>query len=195
MKNIAVILGHPSGEADTFCFALADAYEKGAIFAGYNVSFINIGQLEIEFLRQRSDYQTMPLSPDLLLAQDEMRTADHWVIIYPLWLGTMPAMLKAFLERIMSPGFAYNEQNRKNPAAKKPLQGKSARIIVTMGMPDWFYKWFYGAHSLKSLERNILKFCGISPVRKTLLGFVDGMSDKKRKKWLDRTYSLGKSGL
>jgi putative NADPH-quinone reductase len=60
-----------------------------------------------------------------------------------------------------------------------------------MGMPALFYKWFYRAHSLKSLERNILAFCGIRPVRTTIAGMVDGVSVAKRKALLDSMHALG----
>ena len=40
------------------------------------------------------------------------------------------------------------------------MSGKSARIVVTMGMPGFWYRWYFRAHSLRSLQRNILKFVG-----------------------------------
>ena len=43
--------------------------------------------------------------------------------------------------------------------------GKSARIIVTMGMPGSLYRWYFRAHSLHSLQRNILDFIGFRRVR------------------------------
>jgi putative NADPH-quinone reductase len=60
-----------------------------------------------------------------------------------------------------------------------------------MGMPALFYRWYYRAHSLKSLERNILAFCGIKPVRASVVGSVEGMSAAKRKSWLAKMAALG----
>ena len=77
---------------------------------------------------------------------------------------------------------------------KKMLTGKSARIIITMGMPALIYRWYFGAHSLKSLERNILGLCGIKPVRESLIGMVEAKDDTKWIKWLDRTREFGRSG-
>ena len=57
---------------------------------------------------------------------------------------------------------------------KRLLTGKTARIVVTMGMPAFVYRWYFGGHSLKSLERNILRFVGIRPVRESLIGMVEG---------------------
>ena len=66
-------------------------------------------------------------------------------------------------------------------ASWKVLKGKSARVILTMGMPGWFYRWFYGAHALKLLKRNILHFTGVTPVRSTIYGMVEAAGDEKRK--------------
>jgi len=75
---------------------------------------------------------------------------------------------------------------------KKRLTGKSARIVVTMGMPAFFYRWYFGAHGLKGLERNILGFAGIGPIRESLFGMIEGASDAKRKRWLEAMRALGK---
>jgi putative NADPH-quinone reductase len=65
------------------------------------------------------------------------------------------------------------------------LTGKSARVIVTMGMPAVIYRWFFMAHSLMSLERNILRFVGLKPIRHNIIGSIEG-SPAARQKWLDR---------
>jgi putative NADPH-quinone reductase len=195
MKNIAVILGHPAGKEASFCAALAKAYEKGARQAGHAVSFIDIGGMDIPYLKNRSDYYDPGLSAEIKTIQNKLNAATHWIIIYPLWLGCMPAKLKAFLEWALSPGFAYDTAHKKNPLSQKLLRGKSAHVIVTMGMPGWFYKWFYRAHSLKAFERNMLKFCGIAPVRKTVYGFVEAVSQDVRQKWLMKIENFGKYGV
>lgn len=102
----------------------------------------------------------------------------------------MPALIKAFLEQALRPGFAF-EYVDGNPMGKKGLTGRSARIVVTMGMPAVIYRHLYRAHSVKSLVRNILGFVGFSPVRETLIGGVDTMSDQKRNEWYRQLQELG----
>jgi putative NADPH-quinone reductase len=91
----------------------------------------------------------------------------------------------------MRPGFAFAAAER-NGFPRKLLKGKSARIIVSMGMPAFFYRWYFRAHSLKSLERNILGFCGIGPIRASIIGMVDAMGQEKRDRWLARVQELGR---
>jgi putative NADPH-quinone reductase len=120
-----------------------------------------------------------------------MGAADHIVIVFPLWLGTLPAILKGFLERIMQPGFAFSGALDKG-AFKQLLTGKSARVVMTMGMPGFVYRWYFGAHALKMLRRNILQFVGVRPVRSTIHGSVEGVSDAKRRKWLAQMEEMGR---
>ena len=84
----------------------------------------------------------------------------------------MPALLKAFFEQTFRPGFAFSYRPKGLPA--KHLEGRSARVIVTMGMPAFIYRWYYRSHGLKNLERNILRFVGFAPVRDTIVGNLNG---------------------
>jgi putative NADPH-quinone reductase len=89
----------------------------------------------------------------------------------------MPALLKAFIEQVMRPGVAL--EYREHGFPKGLLAGRSGRIIVTMGMPALIYRWYFRAHGVRGLERSVLKFAGMKPVRETLLGMVDAASDAK----------------
>ena len=115
------------------------------------------------------------------------------MIVFPLWLGTMPAVVKAFLEQIMRPGIAFAYQKRGFP--KRLLAGRSARIVVTMGMPAFMYRWYFGGHGLRGLERSILRFAGIKPVRETLIGMVGDAGEARRRRWLDRMRDYGRRAV
>jgi putative NADPH-quinone reductase len=63
-------------------------------------------------------------------------------------------------------------------------------VVVTMGMPALIYRWYFGAHGLKSLTQN-LALVGIAPCRSTLVGMVEAIDDGKRRRWLERLRALG----
>jgi putative NADPH-quinone reductase len=188
-KRILIIQGHPDHASRHFCHALADEYAKGAQDACHEARHIDIAQLEFPLLRTKADFEKGEPPEVIKQAQEAIRWADHLVILYPLWLGSMPALLKAFFEQVLRPGFAFDYQRQGLP--KKLLKGISARIVVTMGMPSLIYRWIYFAHSLRSLKRNILAFCGIAPIMTTVIGNVEGMSDRQRMAWLDEVRGLG----
>jgi len=59
------------------------------------------------------------------------------------------------------------------------LAGRSARIIVTMGMPVLLYRWYFGAYGVRGFERSILSFAGIKPVRESFYGLA--FADAKKR--------------
>jgi putative NADPH-quinone reductase len=193
-KCIVIIQGHPDTQTRHFGHALALAYAEGAQSGGHEVRFIPVAELDFPMLRTKEDWETGAPPDSILKSQQMIRWADHLLIIYPLWMGFMPAILKAFLEQTFRPGFALSlPQSGAEPSAprvaskrtmpKRLLTGKSARIVVTMGMPALVYRWYFRAHSLKGLQRNILGFAGIKPVKTSVIGGVEE-SDADRQKWL-----------
>jgi putative NADPH-quinone reductase len=193
-KHIAIIQGHPDPRGNHFGNALADAYEESAAEAGYEVSRIDVAKLDFPLLRSKDDFEKGTPPDSIRQAQDTIDQSEHIVIFYPLWLGSMPAILKGFLEQVLRPFFVTGE-TRTGKAGKRLLAGKSARIVVTMGMPAFIYRWFYGAHSLKSLKRNVLGFCGIAPVKESLIGMVESEDGSRREKWLGKMRALGHKGV
>ncbi|MBT9538347.1 MAG: NAD(P)H-dependent oxidoreductase [Thiobacillus sp.] len=192
-RHILLIQGHPDASQRHLCHALEDAYAQGANAAGHEVQRINVATLDFPILRSQLEWEQGELPPGLSPAQDAIKWAEHMVLFFPLWLGDMPALLKGFLEQVARPGFAFS-RNGKNPLAVKGLTGRSARVVVTMGMPATVYRWYFRAHSIKSLERNILGFVGIAPVHETLVGLVGNMDSGLADKWLAKLEKLGKRG-
>lgn len=191
-RHVLVIVGHPDPEPKRLCRALADSYAEGARSAGHDVRTIDIALLDFPVLRTMEEFGNQSLPATLDTASAAISAADHIVLVFPLWLGTMPALLKAFLEQVMRPGVAFAYPEKGKPGfAHTLLKGKSARIVVTMGMPAPFYRFWYLGHGIAGLRRNILNFVGISPVRETLFGMVEGASDRRRRSWLKTMRELG----
>jgi putative NADPH-quinone reductase len=192
-KRILLIQGHPDTSRDHLCNALEDAYAAGATQAGHDTRRIRVADLDFPLLRSAHEWEEGELPPSLSEPQAAIRWATHLVLFFPLWLGDMPALLKGFLEQVARPGFAFGRGAR-NPLTSKGLTGRSARVVVTMGMPAAVYRWYFRAHSIKSLERNILGFVGIAPVHETLIGRVDELNARDVEKWLCKLRELGRAG-
>jgi putative NADPH-quinone reductase len=191
--KIVIVEGHPDTDDARFGHVLAEAYAAGALEAGHEVRRIRVGALDVPVVRSRAEWEHPTAPGALAQSQEALAWADHMVLLYPLWLGTMPALLKAWLEQVFRPGFAVEGQTGGTNWHRR-LKGKSARIVVTMGMPALAYRWFFRAHSLKSLERNILKFSGIRPIRESLVGMVEAKSGAGRARWLAAMRRLGAQG-
>ncbi len=103
----------------------------------------------------------------------------------------MPALLKGFIEQTFRPGFVMRMSATRGWT--KLLTGRSARVVVTMGMPALVYRWHFGAHALKGLTQN-LALIGIRPCRHTLIGMIEGMTSEKRRTWFEHLRELGRRG-
>lgn len=187
-KKILLIQGHPDASEPHFCHALAASYKTGAEDAGHSVRQVNIAALDFPLLRSQKDFETGTVPSCLKPVQDDIVWAEHIVMFFPLWAGDMPALVKGFLEQIYRPSFTGASADH---FAEKRLLGRTARVVVTMGMPALVYKWYFRAHSLKSLERNILGMVGIAPVRETLIGLIGNIKRADANKWFAKLKRLG----
>jgi len=187
--NIAIVQGHPDSAPERFGRVLQAAYAEGARAAGHEVRVIDVASLDFPLLRSKRDWEAGEPCSAVTGAQDTLFWAHHLVLFYPLWAGSMPALLKGFLEQALRPGFAMEADPRGIP--RRLLAGRSARIVITMGMPALAYRWFFGAHSLKALERNVLGLCGIAPIQSSLVGRIDDPDPAARRKWIARMRALG----
>lgn len=178
-RRILVLDGHPDPQPGHFVHGLAAAYRDAASAAGHSVRTIAIASLDFPLLRSPEEFGGGKAPRSIAAAQADIEWANHLAIFYPLWLGAMPALTKGFFEQALRPGFAFGPATGRG-FPKQKLNGRSARVVVTMGMPSFFYRWFYRAHSLKSFERNILHFCGIRPVRATVVGMVESKALREK---------------
>lgn len=186
-RRVLIIDAHPDPDPGRFVHALAREYATAAEAANHEVMVLELAKLDFPLIRKPCDWLEGEAPPVIVRVQNDIEWADHLVILYPLWLGDVPALLKAFLEQVMRPGFALEYRTTGLPL--KLLQGRSARVVVTMGMPSLFYRLVYSANSLKSLERNILKLVGFKPVEHTIVGNVQDA--RRREQGLAEMRELG----
>ena len=193
MARICIINGYPDPSPERYAHALASAYEEGAVAGGHEVRLITVGSLAFPFLRDPADFRAPEVPPAILDAQAVIHWADHVVLIYPLWHGMLPAVLKGFIEQLFRHGFAMDVR----PTGWTPhLTGKSARIVVTMSTPAFLYRHFFFAHSLRALKRHVVGFSGMKPIRSSIVGSVDLRgSDARRGHWLKRMREFGRRAI
>ncbi len=193
--KILVLLGHPNKLANGGSFA--DAYEAGAREAKHEVRRINVGDLQFDPILHKGYLEIQQLEPDLARAQEDIKWADHLVIIHPIWWGNMPAILKGFFERVWLPGFAYRfkkEGVMKGYLWNKLLIHKSAHIIVTMDNYPILAQFLVGDVTA-TLRRAVLGFSGVWPIKVTKIGGMKFMSDVKKARWKRRMWKYGKKGI
>jgi putative NADPH-quinone reductase len=191
-KRILVVNGHPDTRPERFCSGLCAAYVESAGKAGHAVRRIDVGALDFPLLVRFEDFRVPPEIDAIRKAQTDIAWAEHLVFIHPLWLGAAPAMLKGFLERVACGGFGFDSGTAGNP--HRGLVGKSARVIVTMGMPATAYRLVFGGFGVRAFARGILRVSGVSPVRLTYFGAVE-LSERGRDRAVAKVRGLAAAAL
>ncbi len=188
MKNILIINAHPDKES--FCFALAESYKIGAYKSKANVKLVHLIDLKFNPILTYGYRKISELEPDLIQIQQDILWANHLVFVYPNWWATFPALLKGFIDRAFLPNFAF-KYHKDNPFWDKLLTGKTARLIVTMDTPSWYYFFINRSPGHNAMKKGILEFCGIKPVKISVFSGIKTSDEAKRKKWLEKAELLG----
>lgn len=186
-KKVLIINGHPDKE--TFNGKMVQAYQTGAAQAQATVEVIHVTDLSFDPILWKGYKQIQELEPDLKKTWKLIQWADHLVFVYPTWWGSMPALLKGFIDRVFLPGQAFSIQPNGLPLGH--LKGKTARLLVSMDGPRWYYHLIAGSPGHKMMKRTILEFCGIKPVKLFEVNQLRTMSKNKRQHQLKLVEQLG----
>ncbi len=181
--KLYILLAHPDKES--LNGEIADAYFRAATEKGHEVRFQHLGGMTFDPVLWKGYKKIQPLEPDLKKAQENILWCEKWVIIYPVWWGSLPALLKGFLDRALYSGFAYKYHD-KDPFWDKLLKGRSAEIIATCDAPGWWIAWQYRNSDINTLKRATLLFCGISPVKVKRITRVKYLSQAERQKRIEK---------
>lgn len=185
MKKILPILGHP--RSDSLCRGLADAYAGAASAAGAELRRLTLADMAFDPVLHMGYRGEQGMEPDLVAAREAIQWAEHLVFVYPTWWGGLPALLKGFVDRVLLPGFAF-KYRKDSPWWDRLLAGRSARLLVTMDTPPWYYRWIYRMPGHNQMKRTVLEFCGVKPVRISQFGSVKASTPERRRQWIEAAH-------
>lgn len=180
--NVLVILGHPRPES--LCGAIAQSFAEAAGELGLEVKLLVLARMEFDPHLRHVDAGEQELEPDLVQARRLIVRANHLVFVYPVWWGTMPALLKGFLDRILAPGFAFIEREE-GRGFEGLLHGKSAHLLTTMDTSPAVVKHLLRSPGHRAFADGTLGFCGIRPVRIRMYGPVNHSTEEARLEWIE----------
>jgi len=190
-KKIFILLGHPYKAG--VCGSLADAYEQAARQAGHAVQRMNVGDMQFDPILHQGYRAIQQYEPDLITFQENMKWADHLVIVHPVWWLGMPALLKGLFDRAWMPGSAFRyikTKDGKNTIFWHRLfRGKTARLIVTSGSAPWLERLFPGSVN-SQLKWGILWFAGFK-TRTIWFGPAEHVPEERQNRWIEKVKALG----
>ncbi|MDB5743753.1 MAG: ycaK [Polaromonas sp.] len=186
--KVLIVLGHP--RTDSLCGALASAFADGARQAGVQVRQLDLATLDFDANVRTGSPRQQAFEADLRVARELIHWADHLVFVYPTWWGGAPALLKGFLDRVLTEGFSFRTCEG-GTGYQGLLTGRSAQLITTMDTPPLVHRLVYRQPGKNAMARATLGFCGVRPTRSLVFGSVKNSSAEQRQQWLARARRQG----
>ncbi len=184
-------MGNPDKE-ETLSNELASVYEEAAKAAGHDVRRANISDLSFDPILHKGYKVIQELEPDLKKVQEDMKWADHFVLVYPLWWSATPALLKGMFDRMWIPGFAFHFW-KSGLGWDRLLKGKTARVIVLSKMNPLAIRFMFGDFT-NEIRHATLAFAGFR-VRMTEIGNSEKLSPSTRANVRARISRLATRGV
>ncbi|PCC67723.1 Putative NADPH-quinone reductase (modulator of drug activity B) [Nannocystis exedens] len=181
MKRALILLGH--ADPASFNAAVARAYQAGFRIAGGEAEIVTLSDLRFDPVLRRGFRGDQALEPDLVALRARIEAAAHLVWVFPTWWVSPPAVVRALVDRLFLPDWAFAYR----PGKALPeglLAGRSARVLTTMDSPSWWYAlWHYRAlHG--SFVNGTLRFVGLAPVKLSALFATRTRTAAQRQRWL-----------
>ncbi len=174
---------------DSFNTAIAGAWAMGAREAGAEVRVLDVHALDFEPALLTAHRGEMPLEPDLRLVQTAIAQAAHIAVAFPVWWGSVPAVLKGLFDRTFQPGWAYAVGDDVLP--DKGLAGRTGRLLMTMDTPSWYDRLVYRASAIRQIRNATFHFTRIKPTRVSIFSGIDKTTQKSRREMLARAQADG----
>jgi len=153
-------------------------------------------------LRDKSETDILRLiarnSPaDVRAHQERLAWADGMAVVAPVfWMG-FPAILKGWIDRVFSYGFAYSltEEGWKGDVnGRVPLlKHEKALVMMTTFFTEDHYRTGFEAAMQLTIDDWTFRYPGVQTVEHEYFYAVRAVDDDGRRAYLDRAFQLGKS--
>lgn len=200
-----IIYAHP--EPKSFNGALKDLAVATLIGAGHQVQVSDLhamrfnpvagpddivgARVDPEFLRlqveQRTAWEEGRLSPDIAAEQQKLLWCDLLILQYPMYWFSLPAILKGWVDRVMTTGFVYGVGMRNETGG---LAGRRAMLSLTTGAPEsrFMADGLNGDIELNlfPIQHGILRFVGFDVLPPFIAWSVGRADEARRRAYLEQ---------
>lgn len=139
----------------------------------------NIGFSPVLEMRDFDAVKHGQIPAEVKVEQDYVMWANLITFVYPVWWAGMPALMKGYIDRVFTKGFAYTMDDEGH--LKGLLGDKKVVILNNMGFPYAYYEKMGMLDSMKqTTDEGIFKFCGMEVVEHRFFGHLDAASKAER---------------
>jgi NAD(P)H dehydrogenase (quinone) len=190
--RILIVLAHP--KPDSFNAAVCAALCRGLQAAEHEIDVADLYAEGFNPVLHGAELGTVDharLPRDVKCYQRRIRKADALAFVFPVWWFGAPAILKGFVDRVLSEGFAFRIESTGKVSGL--LGHKKALVISTAGASAALYKRYqFGRPLEKTLGEWTLKMCGVRSVRHVFLHDVVNIDAAARGRYLEKVRRLGR---
>ena len=192
--NHLIVFAHPNQKS--FGKGIVDAAVKASEEKGANVEVRDLYAIGFDPVLKPSDFEALQngkVLEDVETEQKYIKWADVITFIYPVWWVSQPGILKGYIDRVFSAGFAYEYVDGQSHGL---LSGKKGVIFATTGTPNEVYEASGMHHSMEQITgQGIFNFCGVEEVKHTFYGSFPYVTDETRKGYLKEVADIVKDVL
>lgn len=192
--HVLAVFAHPN--RNSFTGAILDRFLAGLGADGaHSTELADLYREGFDCRFQPEDFaqfrgETMPEA--VLAEQRRVDRADALAFVFPVWWWSFPAMLKGWIDRVFSEGWAYNFEPG---ISRGRLQDRPVQLIGVAGSRESTYlKYGYGEAMRVQIDTGILGYCGLRDVAIVLFYDVE-QSPENRARYLEDAENLGRRFL
>jgi len=186
--HTVIVFNHPY--EGSYCNAILQAVKSGLLKGSHSVDVIHLDNDGFNPVMTAADLKGFkdgrPVDPAVVAYGNRLSKADHLVMIFPVWWELMPAMMKGFIDKVIFPGVAYDNDNTgRFPRMRKKFTSiKGITLITTMNTPRLFYRLIFGNAVKKAVFTGTFWKIGYKNRRWINLNMVKFVKQEKREQWL-----------
>ena len=188
--KVLIVYAHPNPKS--FNHAILEEFTRGLNDGGHTYEVADLYAVDFDprvKLEELAQFSGGQVANDALNHQQKVASADALAFIHPMWGWSIPAILKGWLERVFSYGFAYTTSEK---GMEGLLKHNKALVLSTTGGPEDYYKFSGYLDAHMKIANGFFNPSGINNVEYTCFYAVQSVADDERKKYLETAYHLGK---
>ncbi len=189
--QVLVVYAHPN--PGSFSHALLESFTDGLKEGGHSFEIVDLYAIDFDPRMRLEDFAQFAggeMPEDVLEQQEKIARADALAFIYPIWTMGQPAILKGWIDRVFSAGFAH-ELDEKTGDVTGLLTHRKVLFINATGAGKEVYQSTGAEEAIKKIDRvNFEVAYGIRNVEHLFL--YSALTDAEaRSDYLNLVYRLG----
>lgn len=181
--NCLIVIAHHN--LSSYNHAILGAIKDELIQAGHQVRVRDLYQLDFQ-----ANLIPTPgsVQQDVVTEQEHIRWADTMIFIYPTWWANMPAILKGYIDRVFTYGFAYQFSN--NELVGLFAEKQVLLFTTTNNLEEDYRNSGMLASMSQVVDEGVFRFCGVTNLTHTYLSHIHGITEAERRALLDEVKEL-----